>query len=246
MRLNKYLSHNTALSRRRADALIREGRVTIDKEVANFSSDISGKKVYIDGKEVKQKSSTAYTLLAYHKKKGELVTRSDELGRPTIFDSLGKKGARMVAVGRLDMASEGLLVLSDSVAVATALMESDLPREYIVRFSGRLDEEMKAAMDNGVVSNKGANKASSVQILHISPFIEWRILSEGSHTRLRIVINQGKNRELRRFFANFGKNIDIIRVSYGFVHLNNLKKGKARYLNSDEYKELRKFLKKDR
>ena len=115
MRLNVYISHHSAYSRREADELIKQGRVNIERQKANLGDSIDeGQRVFIDGKPLAKAKEEQYTAIVYHKPKGELVSKKDDRGRRVIYQSLGKKYNGFVPVGRLDFASEGLLILSDS------------------------------------------------------------------------------------------------------------------------------------
>jgi len=162
MRLNKFISHHTTYSRREADKLIFDGKVKINgKIVTNPAYEVqNGDKVAVNGKPVKK--STKYTCIVYNKPRGELVTKKDDRGRKTIYDSLPKKYKHFIPVGRLDFASEGLLILTDSPKVADALMNSDLPRVYKLRIKGNITPEMEKAMQEGIVVGKeGAHEKAS-------------------------------------------------------------------------------------
>ncbi len=136
MRLNQYISHNSKYSRREADRLILDGRVNIEKRKATPTSILQeGERVFIDGKYLKPKDEENYTLIIYHKPKGELVSKKDDRGRRTIYHSLSSQYAHFVPVGRLDYASEGLLILTDSKKVATKLMQSELERVYLLKLN---------------------------------------------------------------------------------------------------------------
>ena len=129
MRLNKFISHNTGYSRREADELIKQGKVSINGRVVSDFIEVSGEeKIRIGSRLIKPK--TEFTMIVYNKPKGELVTKKDDRGRRTIYDILPEGFSRFVSVGRLDFASEGLLLLTDAPAIATALMNSDIEREY--------------------------------------------------------------------------------------------------------------------
>ena len=134
-RLNKFLSHNSNYSRREADKLIEEGRVKVNgKVVTNLATKVSSKdEVQIGKKNIKEDKNKIYTVIVYNKPKGEIVSKKDPQGRKTIYDSLEKKYKHFLSVGRLDYASEGLLLLSDNVEVVDALMHSDLERVYKIK-----------------------------------------------------------------------------------------------------------------
>ncbi len=247
MRLNAFISHNCPYSRREADALIAQGRVNIGRQKASLGDTIrQGDKVFIDEKYIKPLDQEKYTLIIYHKPKGELVIKKDDRGRRVIYDGLGAKYRGFVPVGRLDYASEGLLILSDSKRVASALMQSSLEREYILKIDSSVDKAMEEAMSEGlqIRDKAGAHKLSKITQMDIKPFVGYEILKNTPRfSRLKVTINEGQNRELRRFFAHFKASVlDLRRVRYGFVHLNALPEGKTRFFSKDEYKQLHEFM----
>ena len=248
MRLNKFISHNTPYSRREADRLIEEGHVKVGHKVVTepYYDVQPGDKVFVKGKPVKQKRG--YTVIVYHKPKGELVSKKDDRGRRTIYESLPAKFRHFIPVGRLDFASEGLLLLTDSPKVAQALMESDLPRVYNVKIKGEVTPEMEAAMQGGMEledARAGAHEKSEIKEMRFAPFYAYRIdKNSPTYSKLKVALTEGKNREIRRFFGHFGKDVlDLKRVEYGWVSLNALPKGKIRYLTKKEYAKLHDFLK---
>jgi 23S rRNA pseudouridine2605 synthase len=249
MRLNKFISHHTTYSRREADRLIFDGRVKVNKQtVTNPAYEVEdGDRVSVNSKPVK--ISSKYTCIVYNKPKGELVTKKDPQGRKTIYDSLPRKFKHFISVGRLDFASEGLLILTDSPKIAEALMKSNLPRVYRLRIKGSITEEMLKAMEEGIeVGIEGAHKNTDINNITLKPFLNVQIIKNSpKFSTLKVAIEEGKNRELRRFFAHFGRDVmDLKRLSYGWVSLNALPVGKTRYFDKKEYKLLKEFLKKER
>lgn len=246
MRLNQYIAHHTKYSRREADKLICEGRVNIEKTKATPHSLLgANERVFIDGKKIVPKEH--FTCIVYHKPKGEIVSKSDERGRRVIYESLESKFKHFIYVGRLDFASEGLLILTDSTPVAKALMESDLLRTYILKINGPITQEIIKAMENGLISEDtraGAHSKSHITSMEFAPFSSYKILkNDNRYSKIKVSITQGKNRELRRFFGVFGREVlDLRRISYGFVHLNALPCGKKRFFTSEEYRDLHIFL----
>ena len=251
MRLNKYISHNTKYSRREADKLIEEGEVTLNKTVLkDFGYEVEeGDHIYVKGKAVKE--SKELTIIVYNKPKGVLVTKKDDRGRATIYHKLPGKYRHFVPVGRLDYASEGLLLLTDSPEVATALMESGLDRTYNLKIDKPITPEMITAMKEGLVlddARAGAHEKSKIYSMEFAPFAHFEVRSEGQNfSKLRVTITEGKNRELRRFFAHFeAKVLDLKRVAFGGIELNNLPTNKTRYFTRREYDDVHKFMKRRR
>ena len=251
MRLNKYISHNTKFSRREADTLIEAGDVTLNKSpLKDFGYDVQeDDRIFVKGKAIKV--STELTIIAYNKPKGVLVTKRDDRGRTTIYHKLPGKFRHFLPVGRLDYASEGLLLLTDDVTVATALMESGLDRTYNLKIDKPVTIEMIDAMKEGLVlddARAGAHEKSKIYAMEFAPFAHFEIRSEGANfTKLRVTITEGKNRELRRFFAHFeAKVLDLKRISFGGINLNNLPENKTRYFTRREYDDVHKFMKRKR
>ena len=249
MRLNKYIAHNTKYSRREADALIEAGEVTLDKRpLKEFGYEVQeDDRIFVKGKAVKVTSEL--TIIAYSKPKGVLVTKKDDRGRATIYHKLPGKYRHFTPVGRLDYASEGLLLLTDDVEVATALMESGLDRTYNLKIDKPITSEMIEAMKEGLVlddARAGAHEKSKIYAMEFAPFAHFEVRSEGKNfTKLRVTITEGKNRELRRFFAHFdAKVLDLKRIAFGGIELNNLPENKTRYFTRREYDDVHKFMKR--
>lgn len=248
-RLNKFISHNSNYSRREADKLIEEGRVTINnKPVKNLASKVSSEDIVRIGKRViKEDKNRMYTVVVYNKPKGELVTKNDPQGRRVIFDSLDKKYKHFMPIGRLDYASEGLILLTDDVNVANKLMHSNLERIYKIKVNGEIHPKVEEAMLHGLEledASLGGHEKSKIKSMTFEPFVAYQILTNGKNfSKLKVAITEGKNRELRRFFGHFGLEVmDLKRFEFGGISLNNLPTGKSRYLTRDEYKDLRLFL----
>ena len=251
MRLNKYISHNTKYSRREADTLIEAGEVTLNKRpLKEFGYEVQeDDRIFVKGKAVK--ITNELTIIVYNKPKGVLVTKKDDRGRATIYHKLPGKYRHFTPVGRLDYASEGLLLLTDDVEVASALMESGLDRTYNLKIDKAITSEMIEAMKEGLVlddARAGAHEKSKIYSMEFAPFAHFEVRSEGKNfSKLRVTIKEGKNRELRRFFAHFdAKVLDLKRISFGGIELNNLPENKTRYFTRREYDDVHKFMKRYR
>ena len=249
-RLNKFISHNSKYSRREADTLIADGKVTINgKRVEKLSTTVSkSDEVKILKQVIKEDKNRVYTVIIYNKPKGELVTKNDPKGRKTIFDSLDKKFKHFTPIGRLDYSSEGLLLLTDSVDIVNALMHSTLERVYKIKVQGKILSNIEDAMRNGLIledAYAGAHKNSTIRSMNFAPFLGYDILTnKDTFSKIKVAISEGKNRELRRFFSHFDLDIlDLKRLSYGGISLNNLPTGKSRFLSKSEYNDLRAYLK---
>lgn len=249
LRINQFISHNSHYSRRQADLLVSSGRVNIGRRRANLGDVVSrGERVFLDGKEIRVLRSREFSVIVYHKPKGEIVSRVDDRGRRVIFDSLGKKFLHFAPIGRLDYASEGVLLLSDDKRIVDILMNSKLEREYILKIAGFVSDKMIDAMSEGLDlldARVGGHEKSPIRSMSFSSFNSFKIIkNHRNFSRLKVCISEGKNRELRRFFAYFKTPVlDLRRVRYGFIHLSSLPVGKWRYLKREEYKELHEFIK---
>ena len=249
VRLNKFISHNSNYSRREADKIIEEGKVTINtKTVTNLATKVTSTDIVKIGKRlIKEDKNRMYTVIIYNKPKGELVTKKDPQGRRVIFDSLDSKYKHFMPIGRLDYASEGLILLTDDVVVANKLMHSNLERVYKIKVDGKIHPKVEEAMLHGLEledATNGAHEKSKIKSMTFEPFVAYQILTNGDNfSKIKVGITQGKNRELRRFFAHFGLEVmDLKRFEFGGISLNNLPTGKSRYLTRDEYRDLRHFV----
>ena len=252
MRLNKFIAHYSTYSRREADKVIQDGYVYVDGELQeNPATQVDERyvKVIVSGKKVEP--SDQFTVIIYNKPKGELVTKNDPRGRRIIYDSLDNKYKHFIPVGRLDYATEGLLMLTDASRVANLLMTSSLERVYKVKIKGPITEAMELAMKQGLDledASAGGHELSNVTSMHFAPFFAYQIIkNKGDYSSLKIAIGEGHNREVRRFFAHFDAEVvDLKRLSFGGIELNNLPTGKTRFLERSEYVHLREFLDADR
>ena len=251
MRLNKYIAHHSSYSRREADKAIQNGYVRVNGEIEeNPATQVDEKSVivYVSGKQITPRDK--YTVIVYNKPKGELVTKNDPRGRRTIYDTLDKKYKHFIPVGRLDYATEGVLLLTDASKVATALMNSGLERIYKVKIKGNVTPEMEEAMIHGMEledATAGGHSHSDIKSMRFAPFLGYKIQkNEQNYSILKIAISEGKNREIRRFFASFDAEVaDLKRLSFAEIELNNLPTGKTRYLTRSEYSALAGFLKEN-
>ena len=247
MRINKFISHNTKYSRREADELIKNSKVKVgNKIISDLSYQVQDKdKIYLHGRFVHRKNE--FTVLVYHKQKGELVTKRDDRGRKTIYDNLSKRYHHFLPVGRLDFTSTGLILLTDSPNVATVLMDSNLERVYYLKIKGFVTDAMIEAMKNGLIAEdatKGAHEKSKITSMEFKPFVDFKIIKNSpTYSKLKVTISEGKNRELRRFFGYFDAEVsDLKRVEFGGVSLDTLKEGKHRFLTKSEYHSLHTYM----
>jgi 23S rRNA pseudouridine2605 synthase len=210
--LQKLLAAAGLGSRREIETWIEAGRVTLNGKVAKLGDRASASdSILVDGKAVAKPSTSQARVLLYHKPVGQLVTRSDPQGRPTVFSGLPP--GRWVAVGRLDLNSSGLLLLTDSGDLANRLMHPryGLEREYIARIRGTLQAYEERKLLQGIPLDGVSARFESVRSDRES---------EGTNRWYRVVLKEGRNREVRRLFEAVGHPVSrLVRVRYGPLEL---------------------------
>jgi 23S rRNA pseudouridine2605 synthase len=211
-------------SRREIEGWIAAGRVTLNGSVAKLG-DRAGPAdtVLVDGRAVERAGASTPRVLLYNKPVGELVTRDDPQGRRTVFASLPP--GRWIAVGRLDLNSSGLLLLTDSGELANRLMHPryEMEREYHARVRGELTRQERERLLAGVTLDDGPARFDRID--ELKP-------GEGSNRWYRVVLREGRNREVRRLFEALGHPVSrLARVRYGPVELpRDLASGRWREL----------------
>ncbi|MFI3247476.1 MAG: 23S rRNA pseudouridine(2605) synthase RluB [Ferrimonas sp.] len=217
-KLQKVLARAGHGSRREMEAVIAAGRVSIDGQVAKLGDRIEGGsdlKVRIDGNLISlmAEDDIICRVLAYYKPEGELCTRTDPQGRPTVFDRLPKlKESRWVAVGRLDINTSGLLLFTTDGELANRLMHPshEVEREYAIRVFGEVDDAMLNRLRQGVDLEDG--KASFRRL--------GRAGGEGLNTWYHGVLTEGRNREVRRMWESQEVQVSrLMRIRYGDIPL---------------------------
>jgi 23S rRNA pseudouridine2605 synthase len=215
-RLQKLLAAAGLGSRRSIEQWIRDGRITVAGRVAQLGDRAGpGDEVLLDGRKIDIGRANAPTreLLLYHKPVGEMTTRSDPQGRPTVFERLPQpRSGRWVAVGRLDVNTSGLLLLSTDGELAHRLMHpsSEIDREYLVRIRGRPSPAAIKQLLDGVRLEDGPARFDSVE----------QDQTDGSHTTFRVVLHEGRNREVRRIWSAIGFEVSrLMRIRYGPIDL---------------------------
>lgn len=220
-RLAKYMARSGVCSRRQAEEYIRQQRVSVNGEIIDTPAyNVSGdEKILLDGEKLPQVESTRLWL--YHKPTGLITTHKDGKGRPTVFDNLPLGLPRVISVGRLDLNSEGLLLLTNNGELSRKL---ELPdngwlRRYKVRVHGLPTKPQIAALAQGCT-------VDGVQYAPMKVEIES---SQGSNSWLIVTLSEGKNREIRRVLKSIGLEVSrLIRLSYGPFQLGSLRKGEVK------------------
>lgn len=219
-RIAKVLARAGIASRREAERMIEAGRVTVNgKTIDSPALNVTpSDRITVDGKPVAEPEPARLWL--YHKPTGLVTTNRDEKGRPTIFDNLPEDMPRVMSVGRLDLNSEGLLLLTNDGAIKRKL---ELPstgwlRKYRVRINGRPKDEDFVPLRQGLV----------IEGEKFQPMTVTLDRQQGANAWLTIGLREGKNREIRRAIEDIGFTVNrLLRVSYGPFQLGNLKPGEV-------------------
>ena len=225
IRLNKYIAECGICSRRKADILIESGKVLVNDIVIKdlgVKIDDTKDQVKVDGKTISKEDKYVYIML--NKPKGYVTTNSEQFGRKSVLDLIDTD-YRIFPIGRLDMYTEGLLLLTNDGEFANKLMhpKNKVEKTYIANVKGNITEEKIENLRNGVDIGGYITKPAQV-----------RIISKDKN-EIEIKISEGKNRQVRKMCEAVGlKVINLKRTSIGKLNLGNLKIGEYRYLNKNE------------
>lgn len=234
VRLNKFLAQAGVASRREADRMITEGRVSVNNTIVEeLGTQIDPIKdsVRVDGQNVKKEKEKIYLLL--NKPAGYLVTLKDPFKRPTILELIPKLKTRVFPVGRLDLNSEGLLLLTNHGELASRLMHPSyrIKKVYEVRIKGIPSRKSLQRLEKGI--HLDGKKTAPAKLTHLR--------SDSKNTKVRIVLTEGRKREIRRMFEAIGHTIFYLkRINFAGLALGTLQKGQWRYLTSSEVVYLKK------
>src|SRR3990167_9352360 len=211
-KLQKVLARSGVGSRREMEEYISAGRVTVDGKVASLGDRINAnQQVRVDGHPVKiaAEAEQVCRVIAYHKPEGEICSRIDPEGRPTVFDRLPKiKDSRWIAIGRLDINTSGLLLFTTDGEMANRLMHPkfEVEREYAVRVFGDVNDAMIQKLRLGVELEDGKANFKKVKAMG----------GEGINRWFHVVLTEGRNREVRRMWESQGAVVSrLIRIRYG-------------------------------
>ena len=217
-RLQKIIAAAGVASRRKAEDLIVSGRVVVNGQVVTelgTKADPEQDHIRVDGKLLQ--GPERFTYVALNKPKGYVTTVSDEKKRPTVMDLVKKVKGRVYPVGRLDWASEGLILMTNDGALANALMKasSNVPKTYVVKVAGQPDEAKLDKLRRGVsIAEKGGRRVRTAPA-------KIRLIREGDNPWLEVTIIEGRNRQVRKMFEEVGHHVEKIRrVQYGPLALD--------------------------
>ena len=235
-RLQKIISAAGIASRRKAEQLITSGLVSVNGQVVTelgSKADLEQDHIRVNGKLLHGVERHVYLLM--NKPKGYVTTLSDPENRPTVLDLLHGVGARVYPVGRLDYASEGLLLLTNDGELANLMMKaaSHVPKTYMVKVAGTPSPEELGKLRAGLMIRTDKGKRVRTAPAKISP------IREGNNPWYEITLVEGKNRQIRRMFEEVGHHVEKIkRVRYGPLELD-VPPGKFRRLSPQEVSRLR-------
>jgi 23S rRNA pseudouridine2605 synthase len=240
-RLQKIIAAAGVASRRKAEELITQGRVTVNGHTVTAlgsKADLDVDHIKVDGKLLRGPERHVYILL--NKPKGYVTTVSDPEGRPTVMDLVKHVSARIYPVGRLDWASEGLLLLTNDGELAGKLTHasSHVQKTYLVKIAGQASEEEIEKLRRGVRigARPGARRLEQV----FTAPAQIRLMKEAANPWYEVTLIEGKNRQIRRMFEEIGHHVEKIkRVRYGPLALD-VEPGQARELTPVEVASLRR------
>lgn len=232
--LARALSKRGFCSRTEAERIVREGRVTVDgRRITDPTAwvDVETARIAVDGKAVATETPVYFML---NKPRGLVTTRHDPEGRPTVYDCLkGLDATHLSPVGRLDKASEGLLLFTNDTTFAQALLdpETHLPKIYHVQIDRQPDDGLFAAMRDGVTHAGDRLSALDARLIRAGDRNAW----------IEVTLDEGKNRQIRRILEALGiECLRLVRVAIGGLPLGELEKGAVRPLTPEEVDGLRR------
>jgi 23S rRNA pseudouridine2605 synthase len=233
-KLHKILATAGLGSRRELEKWISNGRVSVNGSLAKLGDRVlPSDRILVDGRPVKINSDDSPRVLMYSKPEGQVSTSNDPEGRPTVFDYLPKLNrGRWIAVGRLDINTSGLLLFTTHGELANRLMHPsfEVKREYMVRIHGEVDQAMISRLKEGVILEDGVSSFETVRAQHPKIFGDHEQLSRNNW--FRVVLAEGKTREVRRLWESQGVEVSRLkRISYGPIQLPS-------FVRSSEFIEL--------
>lgn len=233
-RIQKILAKAGMASRREAEKIILEGRVTVNGKVVQLGAKADPEKdhIKVDGKRIPRPEPKITLVL--NKPRGYLSTVKDPKGRPTVMDLLGKIKWRLYPLGRLDFDAEGLLLLTNDGEIAYHLTHPkfSISRTYWVKIQGVPGEKKLELLKKGIRLEDGVAKAHSVQILREREKNSW----------IQITVTEGRTHLVKRLFAAIGHPVlKLKRIEFGPIRLGNLPTGHFRFLTPEEQEQLRRL-----
>lgn len=238
-KIQKILANAGLGSRREIETWIQEGRITVNGKLAHIGDRMTyHDKVCVDDREIKlmKSKNQKSRVLLYHKPEGEMCTRDDPEGRPTIFERLPLiRNSRWICVGRLDFNTSGLLLITNDGQLAHDLMHpsSEIEREYAVRIRGEVSRDMLTKLQQGIQLEDGLASFQNIQDAG----------GTGSNHWYHVIVKEGRNRLVRRLWEALGFTVSrLIRIRFGPIYLpSGLRRGKHVELNEEDVAKLIQF-----
>ncbi|KUK79404.1 MAG: Pseudouridine synthase [Microgenomates bacterium 39_7] len=231
MRINKWLARMGVASRRKIDELIEEGKILVNDEPAELGMDVDPQKdrVEVDGEVVAIEDKPELEYWKLYKPPGVVSTVSDPEGRKTVLDLLkdSKDAERLFPVGRLDIESEGLLLMTNDGALTQKLTHPkyEVPKEYLAWINGRLTGTALSRLSRGVKLIDGKTAPAEIKV----------IFREQDRSKLSITITEGRNHQIRRMIAKVGATVvRLKRTKLGTLELGKMKEGEVKRLTQEE------------
>ena len=239
MRVQKYLTTAGFCSRRKGEELVAQGKVRINDRIAKLGDKVEPKdKVFVEDKPVRLKHKPVYLLL--YKPKGYVTTTSDPEGRKTVLDLVADVSERVYPVGRLDYDTEGLLLLTNDGELTQGLSHPkfEIEKEYQLDVEQKPSPDVLKKLEQGVMLADGMTAAAKA----FAP-----VLAENGFWRFRIIIHEGRNRQVRRMAESVGLVVRRLkRVRYAFLTLEGLATGALRHLTAEEATRLQELARIER
>ncbi|MBW1634877.1 MAG: rRNA pseudouridine synthase [Deltaproteobacteria bacterium] len=232
VRLQKYLAQCGVASRRKCEELIVSGRIAVDGDIVVEMGKkiIPGKsRITMDGRPVKSREKAVYYLL--NKPKGYVTTLSDPQGRPVVVSLIKNGSSRLFPVGRLDLDTEGALILTNDGQFAQKVQHpsNETRKTYEAEIKGQPHRATLAALEKGILLEGKITAPAKVSLL----------ARRGNSSLIRITIHEGRKRQVRKMFAHMGHPVfHLKRTAYGKLFLGNLSSGKYRQLDSRDLKKV--------
>ncbi len=213
-KLQKVMARRGLGSRREIETWIQEGRIKVNGKPATLGDRVTREdQILLDGHKIPDEITDEVQVLIYNKPEGQVTTRNDPEGRPTVYDRLPKPSqGRWIAIGRLDINTTGLLLFTTDGELANRLMHpsSNIDREYVTRVLGEVDDAMLTRLKEGVLLEDGVGKFSDIS----------EASGTGANKWYHVVIQEGRNREVRRLWESQGVQVNRLkRVRFGFIFL---------------------------
>ncbi|HOM71939.1 MAG TPA: pseudouridine synthase [Armatimonadota bacterium] len=234
-RLQKVMAAAGVGSRRKCEELISEGRVTVNGKVVDrlgMKVDPQKSEIRVDGKLVTLPDRNYYILL--NKPAGYTSTKFDPFAKKTVLELVADVSANLHTVGRLDVDTEGLIILTNDGDLTYRLTHPshEIGKTYVATVRGKVDEDDLDRLRTGIQLEDGVTAPAKAKLLNVSP--------DGRRSTVELTIHEGKKRQVRRMFNAIGHRVEhLIRTKIGSISIGNLKAGEWRYLTDDEVKRLK-------